>query len=89
LSLGPEDNFSNYDSDEDIASAGDPLLSSVRDEFQDHTWSQEFFTYDPKPWEFTSSWGPTTFFAGIPTLLQLFDLFWPQTLLRKIVVETN
>jgi hypothetical protein len=89
LSSGSKDNFSDYESDEDIASAGDPLLSSVRDEFQDHTWSQEFFIYDPKPRKFTSSRGPTTFFVGIPTLLQLFDLFWPCTLLHKIVVETN
>jgi hypothetical protein len=29
------------------------------------------------------------FFAGIPTILQLFDLFWPRTLLCKIVTETN
>ena len=29
------------------------------------------------------------FFAEIPTILQLFDLFWPCTLLRKIVIESN
>jgi hypothetical protein len=89
LSSGSEDNFSDYEFDEDTTSAGDPLLNIVRDEFQDHTWSQEFFIYDPKPREFTSLCCPTTFFAGISTLLQLFDLFWPRILLRKIVVETN
>jgi hypothetical protein len=44
----------------------------LRHEFQDDTWSQEFFTYDPRPTEFTSSWGLRTFFVKIPTILFYF-----------------
>ena len=60
---------------------GDPIMTHLRHEFQDSTWSQEFFMYDPKPREFTGS--------HYSTILQLFDLFWPHTLLHKIVKETN
>jgi hypothetical protein len=83
------DYFIGYETDEEIATEGDPVMTSVRHDFQDNTWSQDSFTYDPKPREFNGSQGPRSFFAGIPTILQLFELFWPRTLLHKIVQETN
>jgi hypothetical protein len=88
LSIESSD-FTGSESDEENANTWDPIMNGVRHEFQNNTWLQDFFTYDPKPREFSSFHGPHSFFAGIPTLLQLFDLFWPRTLLRKIVVETN
>jgi hypothetical protein len=39
--------------------------------------------------EFRGRQGTSRFFDHIPTILQLFDLFWPSTLLRKIVIESN
>jgi hypothetical protein len=83
------DYFTDYETDEEIATAADPVMTGVRHDFQDNTWSQDSFTYDPKPREFNGSQGPHSFFAGIPTILQLFELFWPCTLLHKIVQETN
>lgn len=56
-----------------------PIMSGLRHEYEDSTWSQEFFTYDPKPREFTGFPSLRTFFVGIPTILQLFELFWPCT----------
>ena len=83
------DDFSEFASDEENTSTRDPTMTAVRHEFEDSTWSQDFFTYDPKPREFTSSYGPRSFLARIPMLLQLFELFWPYTLLCKIVREMN
>jgi hypothetical protein len=47
------------------------------------------FTYDPKPREFLGRRGTEKFFAHMPIILQLFELFWPFNLLHKIVIETN
>ena len=33
--------------------------------------------------------GVSRFFSHLPTIMQLWELFWPFNLLRKIVVETN
>jgi hypothetical protein len=88
--LSPQSSdFAGSESEEENANTWDPIMNGMRHEFQDNTWSQEFFTYDPKLKEFFGSHGPCSFFAGIPTLLQLFDLFWPYALLLKIVQETN
>ena len=57
--------------------------------YRDETWSQSFFTYDPKPQEFIGRRDTMQFFYHIPTILQLFEFFWPFNLLRKIVIETN
>jgi hypothetical protein len=89
LNAGSEEEFSKYESDEDDGNTGNPILNDVRHEYRDETWTQEFFTYDPKPREFIGSRGPSAFFSQIPTILYLFHLFWPHTLLRKIVTETN
>jgi hypothetical protein len=63
------DYFTDYETDEEITTAGDHVMTSVRHDFQDNTWSQDSFTYDPKPREFNGSQGPRSFFAGIPTIL--------------------
>ena len=56
---------------------------------RDETWSQKCFIYDPKPRKFIGRRGIMQFFERIPTILQLFELFWPFNLLCKIVTETN
>jgi hypothetical protein len=89
LSAGLEEKFSEYESDEDDGNTGNPISNDVRHEYRDETWTQEFFMYDPKPREFIGSRDPSVFFSQIPTILHLFHLFWPFTLLRKIVMETN
>ena len=63
------DDFLEYANDGKNANTRDPTMIALRHEFEDRTWSQDFFTYDPKPREFTSSHGPHAFLAGIPTLL--------------------
>jgi hypothetical protein len=45
--------------------------------------------YDPKPKDFIGRRGTVQFFNQLPTMLQLFELFWPFTTLRRIVEETN
>jgi hypothetical protein len=89
LSEESEDIISEFESDEDEANTGDPILNDVRRDYENASWSQEFFTYEPKPRKFIGARGPHTFFALFPTILQLFHLFWPCTLLWKIVIESN
>jgi hypothetical protein len=66
---GGADSVYAYENNEENANTWDPIINGVRHEFQDNTWSQDFFTYDPKPREFFGLHGPHSFFAGIPTLL--------------------
>jgi hypothetical protein len=75
--------------DEEDDTMGDVGSNGVKHAYQDETWSQQFFTYDPKPQEFLGKRGTSRFFDHIPNILQLFDLFWPFSLLCKIVYETN
>jgi hypothetical protein len=68
---------------------GDVLKDGIRHAYRDETWSQKSFTYYPKPQEFLGRKGTMQFFYNLPSILQLFELFWPYTLLRRIVTETN
>jgi hypothetical protein len=65
--------------------------NGVRYLYCDETWKKDRFTFDPPPTDFIGYGGPSgaTFFHRMPTFLTLFRLFWPDTLLRKISVETN
>jgi hypothetical protein len=90
LSAGSRSDLSDYDSegadDTNTMNVGSEALKHA---YRDETWSQRSFTYDPKPREFLGRRGTQKFFAHMPTLLQLFELFWPFNLLRKIFIETN
>lgn len=66
---------------------GDP--SSIRHIFREETWSQCSFKYSLAPREFVKIVGANTDFRRILSFMQLFSLFWPYTLLQKIVIETN
>jgi hypothetical protein len=90
LSEGSSDDISEYEmKEEGDTSIRDGDMHGVRHVYKDETWSTKFFTYDPKPKEFRGRMGTTKFFAHMPSLLTLFELFWPFNLLRKIVIETN
>lgn len=85
-SSSSEDAYEGDDSSEG-EDPNDP--HSVKHRFRDSTWSRNNFTYYPKLKVFQGSPGPTRDFREMPTFMQLFSLFWPNTLLRKIVRETN
>jgi hypothetical protein len=90
LSSGSPTDISEYDIEEDEgANSGDGDLNGIKHLFRDDTWNTKYFTYDPKPKDFTGRIGTSQFFEHTPTILTLFELFWPFNLLRKIVMETN
>jgi hypothetical protein len=82
-------NFSDDSSEYFTDDEGGVENNGVKHAYRDETWSQDFFTYDPKPKQFLGRRGTSKFFDHIPTILQLFELFWPFNMLRKIVFETN
>jgi hypothetical protein len=53
------------------------------------TWNQEHFTYDPKPQAFVGVFEATFTWNQVPTMMQLFHLFWSFNILQDIVNETN
>jgi hypothetical protein len=90
LSEGLESEISEYEmEEEDATNVGDLVTEGIKHAYRDETWSQSFFTYEPKPRGFVGRRGTVQFFHNLPTILQLFDLFWPSTVSRKIVIETN
>jgi hypothetical protein len=90
LNVGSLRDISDYETEEEEeAISGDGDGSGVNHEFRDDTWSTKYFTYDPKPKDFTGRMDTTQFFANVPSILTLFGLFWPFSLLCKIVMETN
>jgi hypothetical protein len=50
-------------------------LNGVRHVYRDDTWSQNHFTYSPKPMDFLGRRGTTQNFHRIPSPLHLFQLF--------------
>jgi hypothetical protein len=90
LSAGSMNDISQYGSDEEDDATGRNVGSeAVKHAYRDETWSQKCFTYDPKPRAFVGRRGTQRFFERMPTILQLFELFWPFNLLCKIIIETN
>jgi hypothetical protein len=75
--------------EEGNANRGADDVNAVKYMYRDETWSQKFFTYDPKRIDFVGSRGTTQDFEEVPSVASLFDLFWPVMLLLKIVIETN
>jgi hypothetical protein len=90
LSTKSISDISEYESEEeDDANTGNERSEASKHAYRDETWSQKCFTYDPKPQAFVRRRGTQQFFHYMPTILQLFELFWPFNLLWKIVIETN
>jgi hypothetical protein len=87
LNEGSESEISEYEIGEDEEIDGEnTVIDGVKHKYRDETWSQRFFTYDPKPRDFIGRRSTTQFFRLIPTVMQLFLLFWPFTILTKIVI---
>jgi hypothetical protein len=79
-----------YDTEEeDDAQMGDMINEGLKHAYGDETWTQQSFTYAPKPKALIGRRGTMQFFEHFPTVLQLFEFFWPFNLMRKIVIETN
>jgi hypothetical protein len=90
LSGALDSNISNYGSQEE--EDGNMVVedfNGVRHLYRDETWSQKHFTYSPKPMDFIGRRGTTQYFHHVPSPLHLFQLFWTDDMLNKIVVETN
>jgi hypothetical protein len=76
LSRDSSTDFSDYGTEEEEdAIYEDGNLSGVRHVYRDDTWSTNFFTYDPKPKDFLGRRDTSRFFAHIPSILTLFELF--------------
>jgi hypothetical protein len=89
-SVGSSSNMSGSETEEgNEPNRGIDDVNAVKYIYADETWSQKFFTYDPKPRIFVGRRGPTEAFHQVPSIAHLFDLFWLETLLHKIVTETN
>jgi hypothetical protein len=90
LSAASSNDISEFESEEeDDGITRIEGTEALKHAYRDETWSQKCFTYDPKPREFLGRKGTQKFFECMPTILQLFELFWPFNLLCKIVMETN
>jgi hypothetical protein len=63
--------------------------NDIRNMYWDATWKKERFSFTPPPREITGCGGPREDYHRMPTFLMLFRLFWPDSVLRKIVTETN
>jgi hypothetical protein len=46
-------------------------------------------TYDLEPMDFIGMHSNNFFWNTFPTMLQLFEIFWPHNILRDIVIKTN
>ena len=89
LSGGSSTSISDYDTEEEEANSRNGDFSGIKHVFRDETWTTKYFAYDQKPKEFIGRMGTTQFFAQIPSVLTLFEVFWSFNLLWKIVMETN
>ena len=78
-----------YESEEDDGTTGSIAPEDPRHIFRDASWNKTHFTYDPTPLEFEGSRSTTTIHDMVLTMLQLWKMFWPPLLTRKIVREKN
>jgi hypothetical protein len=79
-----------YDTEEeDDAQMGDMINEGLKHAYGDETWTQQSFTYVSKPKAFIGRRDTMQSFEHFPTILQLFEFFWPFNIIRKIVIETN
>jgi hypothetical protein len=90
LNSGSESSISEYDTDvEDDAEDANVDINGIIYLYCNETWSKNHFTYDPPHMPFFGRNRTSRNFHRAPTILALWELFWPFNLLRKIVEETN
>jgi hypothetical protein len=73
----------------DVGNTRNDESNGVKHLYRDECWSQNNFTYDSMPMEFLGRNGTIDDHYHAPTILFLFHLFWPTSLLEKIVNETS
>jgi hypothetical protein len=89
LSESDTSGLDNGSSDDDHDEEGVGNWNGIKFMYRDSTWNQDHFTYEPKPKEFSGVSTPNVFWYRFPRFLQLFELFWPHSLCRRIIHETN
>ena len=57
--------------------------------YRNETWVHDHATYSPSPVEFLGVGSNTNPFDVFPTILELWELFWPPDLLCKIICKTS
>ena len=72
---------------EALGAEGD--TNTIKYMYRDATWNKTHSFYDPEPMPFTGSLGSNFFWNHMPTMMQLFEIFWPFNVLERIVSETN
>ena len=88
--FGSDGNTYNYSEEEDNENFGDDEdVMSIQNLYHDSTWSQKFNTYNPGPQDFVSSSRCSIQWPYFPSFIVLFQLFWPRSILQRIVDETN
>jgi hypothetical protein len=81
-------NWDTSDNEDDDNTTEDALDLKYR--YREETWSKNNFTYNPPRMPFRGSRGlKRQYINGMPTFMHLFSLFWPYSMLKKIVRETN
>jgi hypothetical protein len=86
----PTLDISDSDSSKEEMEGGVENINGVRHIYRDETWTKQKFAFDPPSMEFTGVGGPRgTIFHRMPTFMMLFRLFWLNTLLWRICIETN
>ena len=93
LNCASDGSISEYETDVEDNVEDETLdvngVNLVKYLYRNETWSKNNFTYDPPRMTFSGRKGTTRDFHRMPTILALWELFWPFNLLRKIVDETN
>ena len=80
------------DESDDDSSSGErdlPNLDSIKNRYHDSTWGNLNSTYAPKRIVFQEVAGPSRRWGRMPSFATIFEMFWPLTMLRGIVNETN
>ena len=86
-----DDSYASHKEEEGMATnAGGHLdENDPRHIYRNETWTQEHSSYGPILEQFYGVAGTTNHFHVFPSIIQLWDLFWPLQLLVKIMRETN
>ena len=64
--------------------------AGIKAKYVDERWNQMYYGFCPRPMDFCGPLqGLTMEFNKVPSLLQLWNLFWPKKILIKICKETN
>ena len=80
-------NFSEEEDSENFGDNGDDI--SIKNLYCDLIWSQKFNIYNLGPQDFVSASRCPIQWPYFPSFIILFQMFWPRSVLQRIVDETN